>query len=87
MIQLAEELGIWWWHEPDSRKARRGWVDLILLGPHGALFVEVKGSGGRRSGEQHLVARLLHRAGLSYRLWYPIGWHSGEIRKDLEAIA
>ena len=84
---LADELGLWWHHETDSRKSGRGWVDLVILGPAGALFAEVKGSGGRRSANQHLIGRLLGRAGLEYRVWYPVDWHSGDIKRDLKEIA
>lgn len=84
---LADKLGIWWWHERDSRRSRSGWVDLVLLGWHGALFAELKAPGGTRSARQLIVAELLIAAGLSYRVWQPRDWWEGTIEAELKAIA
>lgn len=88
---LADDLGIWWHHEHDARRKTKvghpGWVDLILLGQHGALFPETKGTGEDRNTDQKNVALLMLAAGLPYRLWLPSDWYSGQIRDEMESIA
>lgn len=87
---LADELGLWWSHFPDSRRqlGSPGWVDLVILGWHGGRFAEIKGTGDRRTRDQMQVGQRLDVAfcELPYRLWYPRDWYTGLIRKDLELI-
>lgn len=86
IVGLADGLGLWWHHEHDSRRSPAGWVDLVLLGWHGARFAELKGSGDTRTGRQLVVAELLIASGLEYRCWTPRDWHDGTIRAELATI-
>lgn len=85
---LADDLGLWWAHFPDSRRqfGHPGWVDLVILGWHGGLFTEIKGSGDKRSKSQVSVGVRLHDIGLDYRLWTPRQWHDGIIHQELYRI-
>ena len=96
---MCDDLGLVWFHPPapvrfgntrraiGARPGMKGWVDLTILGPGGSLFAELKGSTGRRSCAQIAVANALTRAGLAYRLWYPMHLDSGAVAAELEAIA
>lgn len=77
---------LWWFHANDHPRNRRGWVDLVILGPHGALFVEVKSADGRRTMAQIRCAERLTRVGFQYRLWHPSDLADGIIDRELKAI-
>lgn len=83
---MCKLFGLWHYHPHDSRRSPSGWVDLVILGPRGALFAELKSEDGRRSVAQIDVARRLELAGLAYKLWRPSDLQCGIIRKELEAL-
>lgn len=86
VTEMCDDRGLVWIHNPDCRRVRKGWVDLIILG-HGALFVELKASDGRRSKKQIAMADSLILAGLPYRLWRPADLASGSIENELNELA
>jgi hypothetical protein len=86
ITDMCDARGLIWIHNPDSRRVRKGWVDLIILG-HGALFVELKSWDGRRSKKQVAMADSLILAGLPYRLWRPIDLDMGVIENALNELA
>lgn len=86
IANACSNLDIWRHHAPDSRRGEAGWVDDVILGRKGALFVENKSEAGRRSLAQIKVANLLVMGGLSYRLWRPSDWQDGTIMKALREI-
>lgn len=89
---------LWWFHAYDSRrtvrgqdpservKAGAGWVDLVIVGRHGALFVELKSEHERRSMAQVRWADRIVKAGLQYRLWRPEDLADDTISKALQEI-
>jgi hypothetical protein len=83
---MCDELGLSWYSWPEARRTRPGWVDLVVLGLGGVLFVELKSRGGRRRPAQTQVAYLLIAAGLSYRLWTPAELEAGTIGAELQAL-
>lgn len=88
VMRTCEELGLVAFHVPDSRRVgARGWVDLVILGIGGALFVELKSEDGRRSQAQIEMARAIRVAGLQYRLWTPLDWRRDNINRDLRRLA
>lgn len=98
LLKLCRLHELWWFHAYDSRRfvrgddeyqrmqAGKGWVDLVLVGDHGTLFVELKSEDGRRSRAQIRWADRIVRAGLAYRLWRPDDLKDGTIAAQLEAI-
>ena len=93
VIELCEVRDLWWFHAYDSRATVRagtrpanGFVDLVLVGHAGALFVELKSADGRRSMAQIRWADRIIKAGLQYRLWRPGDYKDGTIAKELEVI-
>jgi hypothetical protein len=66
--------------------AGAGWVDLVILGRRGALFVEVKSQDGRRTMEQMTCAGDIAAAGLRYRVWRPSDLAEGRIDGELDRI-
>jgi len=86
VIGLCKLRGLEWFHAYDSRRSTSGWVDLVIAGGRGALFVELKSEDGRRSMAQIKWAHLIMRAGLQYRLWRPADLKDGTIAKELESI-
>lgn len=85
ITDLCDYLGLKWHHEVDSRKSKRGWPDLVIAGPSGVLFVELKTETGRISTEQRQWLDHLVTAGAHVRVWRPQHW--ADIAHDLKAIA
>lgn len=71
---------------PDSRRCvgRRGFPDLVIAGPRGLLFREVKMEDGDTSPDQDLWAWTLGRW---WGIWRPSDWDSGTIGKQLLELA
>lgn len=92
---LCDELGLLWHHCRDSRACDgpRGLPDLIVAGPRGVLFAELKSEDGDRSADQDLWGWTLTRAAegesrrMNYRLWRPAHLASGLIATELRRIA
>lgn len=74
-------------HQLRSRGTEAGWVDDVLLGPHGALFRELKTARGRVSPAQESMHVVMRQAGLNVAVWRPADWHSGRILREITAIS
>jgi len=86
--QLCGDLKLWYHHVHDSRASSgAGWPDLVIIGPGGVIFRELKGPEGSMSPWQIYVLRSLARAGCDAGTWRPEDWVSGLIRDTLEALA
>lgn len=86
---LADELGVFWLHLPArfyGRGSWKGFPDLLLLGPRGLLFAEIK-TGGALEPAQRAWRDRLTSAGAQWRLWQPADFLTGKIRAELERIA
>jgi hypothetical protein len=86
VTQLCGRLGHWCYAPRTSLTAPKGWPDIVILGRHGALFVELKSSDGRRTKSQIRVALRIQQAGLEYRLWRPEQWEDGTITAELSVL-
>lgn len=73
------------WRTPVSGDGK-GWPDLVLAGPAGVLFRELKSARGVPSEEQRLWLGALRAAGQDAGLWRPTDWRSGRILEELRAI-
>ena len=89
IFDLARVTGWVWWHFHDSRReivagdgtrrligdtSAEGWVDLVLVGAHGALFRELKTDKGTVSLGQLRCVLALHDAGENADVWRPRDW-------------
>jgi hypothetical protein len=64
----------------------KGYPDLTIAGPGGALFVELKSATGRPSREQQEWLAMLNRAGAGTAIWRPADLRSGRIKQELRAL-
>ncbi len=89
ILDYADGGGLLAHHCPDSRRCRgrRGFPDLVALGPGGILLAELKDPGGQTSAAQDLWLWTLHTARVRYAVWRPGDWHNGRIQAALRGLA
>lgn len=87
VLDLCKLRQLWAYHTHDARHSQKGWPDLVILGPGGALFRELKSMKGTTSHEQRDVLRRLIDAGLDASVWRPVDWLDYTIDRQLRAIA
>lgn len=75
------------YHTHDSRRSDRGWPDLVIAGRDRVIFRELKTETGRLSVDQVLWIEDLTRCGLHADVWKPSQWFSGQIMRELHALA
>jgi len=80
VTDLCDWLGLKWHHETDSRKSKKGFPDLVIAGPGGVLFAELKSQKGRVSAAQRGWLSTLGDAGANCYLWRPSDWPDVEAR-------
>ena len=78
---------MFWIPHPKLAGCPPGWPDLVVIGPRGALFRELKSATGTLSPAQFDVACRLADAGLDYDVWIPADAWDGTIDRELAAIA
>lgn len=64
-----------------------GWPDLVLVGWHNVLYVELKDRHGRLSDAQRRWLAALERAGQDVYVWRPADWDSGVVEATLKRLA
>jgi len=82
----ARWLGLLEYHTRDSRGSTPGFPDLVLAGPGGLIFRELKSETGRPTWEQREWLDQLRRAGADAGYWYPHQWPE-PIMTDLRILA
>lgn len=80
ITDLANLLGLRWHHEQDSRRSKPGFPDLVIVGPKGVAFLEVKTDAGRVKPEQQEWLDALKAAGQHALIVRPCHW------PDVEAL-
>lgn len=77
VIDLCRTMGLLCYHTHDSRRSAKGFPDLVIVGPRGVLFAELKSATGRATADQRVwlvalcrVASLAGR-GVFVELWRP----------------
>jgi hypothetical protein len=74
-------------HARDSRGSwGTGFPDLVIVGPGGAIFREVKTGRGRLTGRQWDWGHALLGAGLDWAVWRPEDWPE-RIHEQLRRLA
>lgn len=87
ITDLCDWLNLAWYHTHDSRRSVAGFPDLVIAGPGGILYREIKSIGGRVSDGQKKWLNTLNASGGDARIWYLANWQDGTVRKELTAIA
>jgi hypothetical protein len=89
VLGLADELGVLAHYCGDARRCDGrppGLPDLLLAGPGGLAFAELK-AGGTLDDGQRVWRDTLRRAGVAWYLWQPADWFTGRIRAVIERLA
>ena len=96
VLDLCRLLGLHTAHFRPGRTARgwatavqgdgKGFPDLVVVGPGGVLWVELKSRRGRLSGEQERWCSWLGAAGQEYRVWRPEDLVSGRVQRELASL-
>ena len=88
VVKLASDLGLLVHHCPDARRCYgQGLPDLIIAGPGGVIFRELKSDDGETTAQQDLWGWTLSRGGASWAVWRPADWCSGAISSMLEKLS
>lgn len=86
VVDLARWLRLRVFHSGDSRRDLcAGFPDLIIVGPEGSAFAELKTTSGRVQPEQMSWLNALQQAGNQAYLWRPEDWK--EINQVLHRLA
>jgi hypothetical protein len=86
--RLCYRHDVWWYHPAAAPVAPRfrGFPDLVLVGPEGGLFRELKSETGRVTIEQWSVGALMRGAGWNWAIWRPADLASGRIETEIATI-
>jgi hypothetical protein len=84
VIAMAEDFGLHWRYQPDSRSTAgwKGYPDLTIAGPGGVLFVELKAM--EKYPDECQVQWLDLLGG---QCWHPDDLHSGLVKAELFRLA
>lgn len=86
ITDMCKLMRLKWHHETDSRKSKPGFPDLVIAGPGGVLFRELKKQSGRVTKDQREWLSTLTTAGADAAVWRPIDWESNRIYQELSAL-
>ena len=86
LIDLCHWSGLYVYHTHDSRRSSPGWPDLVIVGPRGILFRELKTETGKLSDAQKRVLGILTAAGADASVWRPADLTAGIVAAELRAI-
>lgn len=90
VTRICDQLELLWHHCADSRHCMGtpGLPDLIIAGPRGVIYAELKSADGETDADQDKWIWTLRRSTFPYPLmrmyiWTPADLESGEIRAQL----
>lgn len=86
IIDLCRVFHLLCYHTRDSRGSAKGFPDLVIVGPLGIIYAELKAATGKQTIDQRCWEAGIREAGGAFCLWRPGHWHSGEIRETLEGL-
>lgn len=84
--QRATRYGLKVYHTKDPRRSRKGFPDLVLLGPGGIVYRELKVPPRTTTVEQEQWLALLRQVGQDAKVWQPDDMRSGEIEHTLARL-
>ena len=88
VVLFCRRMGLLVFHAYDGfRVTEPGFVDLVICGPHGVIFAELKVKGGLLRVAQARWRRGLKAAGADYRVYTEDDWYCGKVQRDLELLA
>jgi hypothetical protein len=94
VTERCDQRGITWVHISAPHHNRRrhnliGFPDLLLVGPAGIAFRELKSNrlGARASSEQTVWKYRLQAIGQDWQLWRPEDLRSGRIDRELDGLS
>jgi hypothetical protein len=86
VTDYATWLHLTWFHDYDPKRNRPGFPDLVIAGPGGHLFAELKTEYGDLSPDQVTWKYVLLGGGATWRLWRPSDWTSNRITNELRSL-
>lgn len=86
VLAIARGCLVWAYHTHDSRRSQAGWPDLVLIGPKGTLFRELKRQTQRPTPIQQAVLDGMAATGLDAALWQPVDLLTGRVRDEVAAL-
>ncbi len=72
--QACRWSGLLCYHTHDSRRSERGFPDVVVVGPHGVVFRELKAERGRVTPDQREWLDRLTDADADADVWRPDDW-------------
>lgn len=88
ILDLAKRLGLLAMHIRDSRRnLATGFPDLVLAGPGGVVFAELKNDKHQPTDMQMRWLGTLEAGGAEAYLWRPEQWTNGAVASVLQRIA
>ncbi len=84
--ELVKLLHLLMYHTRDSRGSYPGFPDLVIVGPGGVLYRELKSATGRITQDQKIWLAALHVNGMNVGIWRPADMASGRINRELHSI-
>lgn len=87
--ELCSGFGLMWHFVPDSRRLNcpKGFPDVVIAGPGGVIFRELKTPHHYLTPEQKTWSWTLRSAGADFKVWMPMSFRQGEVRSELAALA
>ena len=85
--RLCDDLGLLRYHTHDARRSAKGFPDLVVCGPGGVLFRELKTQRGTVRPEQQQWLDELAAANADVGVWRPADLLSRRIARELANIA
>lgn len=82
IILLCRTFRLAYYHTHDSRRSVPGFPDLVVVGPGGLIFAELKTETGRLSKAQKQWISILEAAGQEVHVWRPGDRRSIEARLE-----
>lgn len=74
VTDLCDVLHLRYYHTYDSRRSPSGFPDLVIVGPTGCIFVELKKENGKVTTRQQEWLDDLRTAGQVAVVWHPSDW-------------
>lgn len=89
VVELAGRYGLYLKAHPDSRRdqvSNPGFPDLVIVGPGGVLWRELKDQADTASRAQLAWGDLLRAAGQDWAIWRPADLLADRIEQQLDAL-